>query len=385
MKLVEDILNAKNFEIGSRDRLKATIISLVLLLAIFIMIVDIYESIIDNHIAISIIEGGSALIFIVTYALFPKKLSLISVIYIALYILSFLFIISLTIEGANPKFALFWLATLPIYYFFFLGLKQGTKWSIGAIVALLFTTLNAYIQWYPPLYSSSFLLQITIAYITISYLLYVLEKERQGYEDGLEHSIKDREVLLKEVHHRTKNNMQIMIGLLDRQSFKIKDIKYKNIFQAHINRITSMATIHEHLYSGDNFESVEMQKYLGELITNFQNLTRHNIIANISPLLLDMKNAINLSLIFNEALTNAIDYAYSDNESGIIEVSFVCSSPQEYILQIKDYGKGFDTTKEYNTLGMSLMQDISQTLSTKSMEIDTSNGTQIKFYYTKDK
>ena len=125
MRLVDDILNAKYFAIGSRDQLKATILSLLLLLAILIMAIDVYDSITLGFISMSIIEGGSAVLFVIIYMLFPRVLSLDTTITIVIPIISFLFIISLTVDGANSNFALFWLATLPIYYFFFLGLRGG--------------------------------------------------------------------------------------------------------------------------------------------------------------------------------------------------------------------------------------------------------------------
>ena len=249
---------------------------------------------------------------------------------------------------------------------------------MGAIFALLLTSLNAHFALYHPLYTSSFLLQITIAYVTISYLLYILERERYGYESSLESSIKEREILLKEVHHRTKNNMQIMISLLDTQSFRIDDPKYKDIFQSHINRISSMAKIHEHLYKGKSFESVEVDQYLYELTNNLQKLSRHDIMAVYEPLTLDMAKAINISLIFNELLTNAIEHAYP-NSSGVIEASLLLYE-DGYLLQIKDYGRGFDITKSYSSLGLTLVQDLVKTLSSKPIEYISSEGTEARVY-----
>jgi len=213
--------------------------------------------------------------------------------------------------------------------------------------------------------------------MTISYLLYVLERERYGYECSLESSIKDREILLKEVHHRTKNNMQIMISLLDTQSFKIDDPKYKAIFQSHINRISSMAKIHEHLYGGKSFERIEVDRYLYELTNNLNSLASHNIIAHFDPLTLDMGRAINISLVFNELLTNAIEHAYS--ESGIIEVSLL-SYEDGYLLQIKDYGRGFDTTQNYSSLGLTLVQDLVKILSSRPIEYISDEGTEVRVY-----
>ena len=381
MRLTEDILNAKYFPLGSRERLKATLISLMLILAVSIMIIDVYESVAQKYYAMSIIESSSATVLILLYILFPKKTSLQNTIYVALAVIGFLFVSSLTIHGANPEFALFWLATLPVYIFFFLGLKLGIRWTIAVVITLLMTAVNAFFEWSIPLYKTDFLIQITIGYIAISYLLYTLEKERQGYEDNLLTALKEKEVLLKEVHHRTKNNMQIMIGLLDTQSFKIDDVKYKRMFQSHVKRLKAMSLVHKHLYVGENYETVDIHKYLGEIIKNLQSITSHTIVSDIGHVTLNMNVAMNLGLIFNEAVVNAIEHAYEEGETKNIEVSFKCKE-ESCLLSVKDYGKGFDAKKSHNTLGVTLMQDISRSLKNGHIEINTKEGTEIKVYCT---
>ena len=381
MDLVEDILNGKHFPLSSRERLKATLVSLTLLLAAFIMLIDVYESIVQEYFVMSVIESLAMVIFIFTYLLFPRYISLQTAIYITVSVLGFLFIVSLTVMGANPHFALFWLSTLPVYIFFFLGLEQGFRWTIVAVGALILTTLNTVYAWYPPLYKVDFLIQLTVGYIAISYLLYSLEKERQGYEESLLSTVKDKEVLLKEVHHRTKNNMQVMMALLDTQAFKTDDPKYKKIFQSHVKRLKSMALVHEHLYSGETYDTVKIDAYLTDITDNLQNLTQHKIITDIDNVIVDMKTAINLGLVYNEAMSNVIEHAYEEGEIGDIEVSLK-RMDGKCVLIVKDYGKGFDTDKKYNTLGVTLMKDISRSLNSQEMEIDNKNGTEIKVYCT---
>ena len=384
MTLVEDILNGKHFPLGSRERLKATLISLVLLLATMIMIIDVSESIEQGYYAMSVIEGSSAVIYMIVYFLFPQKLSLQNTINIALPVIGFLFVISLTVPGANPQFALFWLATLPIHIFFFLGLKPGIKWTVVVVITLIMTTLNSFFVWYPPLYKTDFLLQLTVGYIAISYLLYSLEYERQGYEENLIDTAKQKEVLLKEVHHRTKNNMQVMMALLDTQAFKVDDPKYKKMFRSHVNRLKSMALVHEHLYSGKSYESVPIDEYLQEITQNVQHLTEHTIVSDIDPLILDMRLAMNLGLVYNEALSNALEHAYDKDEKGKIEVSLK-KKDKKCVLRIKDYGKGFDENVNYKTLGLTLMKDIGNSLNSDAIEIRSDNGTEIQIHCTLEK
>ena len=384
MTLVEDILNGKHFPVAGRERLKATLISLVLLLATFIMIIDIYESIVGGHYAMSGIESFAIVVFIVVYILFPKHISLYHTTVITVAVLAALVILSLSVPGANPYFALFWLATIPIYVFFFFGLRIGMYWTSIIVVVLVMTMIYSILNTTTALYSYDFLLQLTVGYIAISYLLYSLENERQEYEKSLIKSVKQREILLKEVHHRTKNNMQIMMALLDTQSFKIDDLKYKKMFRSHVDRLKTMALVHEHLYVGESYESVAIDKYLQEITNNIQQLTEHTIVSDIEPLILNMKLAMNLGLIYNEALSNALEHAYEKDEKGIIEVSLKREEGR-CILKIKDHGKGFDKNADYKTLGLTLMKDIGNSLGSDAIEIKNNDGTEIQIYCTLEK
>jgi len=381
MTLIEDILNGKHFPLAGRERLKATLISLVLLLSTLIMIIDVYESIVGGHYAMSIIESFSIVIFVAVYLLFPKYISLYHTTVITVAVLAILIVFSLSVSGANPYFALFWLATIPIYVFFFFGLRRGMQWTSVIVVALIATTIYSLLKTTTPLYSYDFLLQLTVGYMAISYLLYSLENERQGYEQSLVESVKQREILLKEVHHRTKNNMQIMMALLDTQSFKIDDPKYKKMFRSHVERLKAMALVHEHLYSGESYESVAIDKYLEEITQNVQQFTEHTIVSDIEPLVLDMKLAMNLGLIYNEALSNALEHAYEKDEKGTIEVSLK-KEDKRCVLKIKDHGKGFDENVDYKTLGLTLIQDIGNTLGSDAIEIKNDKGVEIQIYCT---
>ena len=95
--------------------------------------------------------------------------------------------------------------------------------------------------------------------------------------------------------------MQIMMALLDTQSFKIDDPKYKKMFRAHVDRLKAMALVHEHLYVGESYESVAIDKYLQEITKNIQQLTEHTIINDIEPLILNMKLAM-FGLIYHSVM-----------------------------------------------------------------------------------
>jgi two-component sensor histidine kinase len=379
MSILDRLLNKNHFPLNDRKRLKSTLISLTALLAIFILCIDSFHSFKEGFYTMGIIEVVVIVIFLSAYLLFPIYITLYQMIYSILSSFATLLILSLVIHGENPYFALFWLATFPVYTFFFLGLQKGRIVSAIIVLAILITSLLSYLE-YTNLYKFDFLIQLAIGYGAISYLLYVLEVERSSYEVALNQAIKQKEILLKEVHHRAKNNMQIIMALLETQSFKIDNPKYQKLFETHIQRLKAMALIHEHLYKGSDYDKLALDTYLKEITKSFQSITRHKIVTTMEHFMIDTKIAMNLGLIYNELLSNAIEYAYDKNESGLIEVS-LRRLESECILEIKDNGKGFDTAKEYNTLGLNLIKDISSHLHpSKKLSIDTSSGTDITIY-----
>ena len=378
MEFIDKLLHKHYYKSG-RKKLQTILISLMMILAISILLIDFYSSFVHQYYVMCIIEGLVICIFCLSYILFPKVLSIKYVIYNTLGALGGLLVLSLNIPGENYYFTLFWLATFPIYLFFFLGLYQGAIWTIYIIISLIVTTINSIFIWFPPLYHFDFLIQLTIGYSAISYLVYVLEKERLQYEINLNNAINQKEILLKEVHHRTKNNIQIMIALLETQSFKIDNKQCKKIFQNHAQRLKSIGLIHEHLYKYNDYEQVALDTYLQEITRYLQSITQHDIKIDFEHFIIDIKLAMHLGLVYNELLSNAIEHAYPE-QNGIIHVSLVKKNT-ECILSIQDDGIGFDITKEYNTLGLHLISDISKHLhSTKSLDIDTTNGTKIIIY-----
>lgn len=382
-KFRDSILRGRYFDINSKDRLKTIVINLLMLSAIFIMIIDVSSSLREGYIAISIIESSSAIILSITYILFFNTISLQNSIYITIIVIGFLFIISLTIPAENPELVFFWLPTLSIHIFFFLGTKVGTKWTIGIVFTLILTTLNGHFAWIKPLYSVDLLAQVTIGYITISYLMYILEKERQRYEDILLRTKIEKDILLKEVHHRTKNNMQIIISLLDMQSDILNDSKCSSILKSNVDRLKAMSYLHEYLYNGLEYDKINLKIYLKRVIGNLQLFTAHIISFSSDKIILNLNYSTTIALVLNEIITNSIQHAYGINEIGKIDVN-ISTLDKQYIIIIQDYGIGFDNSQEQDTLGMILMQDLLNKLPNGIIEIENKNGTKIKIIFDKE-
>ncbi len=380
MTLKEDILKGKYFPVESRNHLKAIMVSLLVYLPAIAMMYDLYESIHYGYKSMAIIELVTMLILYGFYMLFPRYVSIERISEIILVIYSVFLLITLFVPDYNAEFSLFWFSTLPIVAFYVLGEKKGIFWTGMIFVGFVFVLILSLFQQVILLYDKTLLIQIMLAYLGVSYIVYIIEKERSVYEDKLNRSIEDNRLLFKEVHHRTKNNMQVMMGLLETQSFKVEDPKYKKMFHAHVDRIKSMSFVHENLYKGMSYEEVDMHQYLGEVLDNLQKITQHTIIANIGYITLGIKDSISLGLIVNEAVSNAIEHAYSAG-IGRIDVTLQ-NHGKGCILTIKDDGIGFNTQKEYQSLGMTLIEDLSISLPDGRLDIDVNKGTTIRVYFS---
>ncbi len=375
-----EILKGKYFPLKSRDRLRATMVNLFILAGVFIILLYAYENLMQGYYAMLVVEMIIVFILMVSYLVFPHYVNINYTSYMILGALTFLIAMSLVIPDQDPELSLFWLASLPIFVFFFLGVDKGIRWSTNMFIILLFIPLFSFLTGTKFVYEWELLSQIVLGYLVISYVLYIIESERSSYEERLNVALEENKILFKEVHHRTKNNMQVIMGLLESQSFKIDDPKYKKMFETHIDRLKAMSLMHKNLYTNHSYEEVDMQEYLEGIARSLQTYTTHRIVTDISPVIVDMKIAMNVGLIFNEAVTNSIEHAFNDQE-GEIAVQFKHTGEQS-VLTIKDNGKGFDTTKTYKSLGMTLIKDLSTTLPNGSVNINGEEGVIIEVYFS---
>jgi two-component sensor histidine kinase len=379
MTLEADILKGKYFPKDSRDRLRAVMVSLLVYLPGLAMAFDLYESIKYGYHTMAILELVTMLLLYGFYIFFPRYFSIDTISNIILAIFSLFLLTALVIPDYNAEFTLFWFATLPIVAFFFLGKEKGVIWTGVISLGLLIILVLSKFGFVTLLYKDSLLIQIIFAYLSVSYIVYIIELERSKYEKKLNTSVENNRLLFKEVHHRTKNNMQVMMGLLETQSFKIDDPKYKKMFLAHVDRIKAMSFVHENLYNGTSYEEVDMHKYLEGILNNLQKITQHTIITDIDYITLGIKDSISLGLIVNEAVSNAIEHAYSAG-SYRIDVTLKCHE-KKCILTVQDEGLGFNTEKEYQSLGMRLIEDLSVSLQEGRLKIYTDRGTKIQVYF----
>lgn len=375
-----EILKGKYFPLKSRDRLRATMVNLFILTGVFILLLYAYENLMDGYYTILIVEMLIVFTLVVAYLIFPHYVNIKITSYMILGALTFLLAISLVVPDKDPELSLFWLAALPIFVFFFLGVDKGIQWSTNMFLVLLFIPLFSFISGIKFVYEWELLSQILLGYLVVSYMLYIIESERSSYEERLNAALEENKILFKEVHHRTKNNMQIIMGLLETQSFKIDDPKYKKMFETHVDRLKAMSLMHKSLYSTQSYEQVDIKAYLEEIAHSLRTFTTHKITTDIDNITLDMKIAMNIGLIFNEAVTNAIEHAFYDNSVGNIDIALK-EARGRCILTIVDNGRGYDTTKKYKSLGLTLIKDLSATLPKGNVHIEGKEGTRITIYF----
>ncbi len=187
----------------------------------------------------------------------------------------------------------------------------------------------------------------------------------KSIEKKIKNSLKEKEILLKEVHHRVKNNMQIISSLLSLQSDAVKNKKFKELIQVSQNRIISMGLVHEHLYNSNNFSRINFSNFISSLV---KQLLQSYHIGNKIKLTLDVKNiflsiekAIPCALCINELVVNTIKYAFPENKSGKIYIKLVKKDRKNISLFIADNGIGISKDidlEKTQTLGLQLVYQL---------------------------
>ncbi len=164
-------------------------------------------------------------------------------------------------------------------------------------------------------------------------------------KEKIEQTLQKKDVLLKEVHHRVKNNLQIISSILSLQSNYIKKDIDREIFLNCRNRVKSMALIHEQLYKSENFADIRMEDYIkvlvNDILASFHKSHCTKTIMDLDPVTLNIEMAIPCGLIINELLSNSLKHAFGKNDNGEIEVRFKVGKAQNALLVIRDNGKGF--------------------------------------------
>jgi PAS domain S-box-containing protein len=211
--------------------------------------------------------------------------------------------------------------------------------------------------------------------------------ERKKTEKMLEKSLHEKEILLKEIHHRVKNNLMIISSLLNLQSDYIKDEESKNIFKESQNRARSMALIHERLYQSIDLKRMDFGDYIRSLSTELLHTYEVDpglikLKINVEDIFLDINTAIPLGLIVNELVTNSLKHAFPEGNSGEINVDFH-PIDDYYEFTVKDNGVGFPEDIDYQnteSLGLQIVTSLTDQIDGE-ITLDRNNGTKFKITF----
>ncbi len=208
--------------------------------------------------------------------------------------------------------------------------------------------------------------------------------ERKKIEEKLNASVAEKEFLIKEIHHRVKNNLQIISSLLNLQADGITDARIKEKYTESIGRIKSMAIIHELLYRSKNLSEIKIKEYLEELvsfISDTYNLGKRievTLHVNVKHKIINLDKAIPCGIIINELMSNAFKYAFKNNHKGSIKIDLTENEKnKQYHLTVSDNGLGLPANVDAantSTLGLQLVNSLVGQLGGK-MEIKTKPGT----------
>ncbi len=213
--------------------------------------------------------------------------------------------------------------------------------------------------------------------------------ERKINEKLLQSSLNEKEMLLKEIHHRVKNNLMIISSLLNLQSRYIKDEESKNIFKESQNRARSMALIHERLYQSTDLKRIDFGDYIRTLSNDLYNTyvmdkTLISLNVAVGDIMLDIDISIPLGLIINELVTNCLKHAFSAGKSGEINIKFQ-TLDNKYQLEINDDGIGFPEYIDYkntDSLGLRLVTSLTEQIDGE-IELKNISGTSFKITFPK--
>jgi two-component sensor histidine kinase len=214
--------------------------------------------------------------------------------------------------------------------------------------------------------------------------------ERQKAEEETLKSLKDKELLLKEIHHRVKNNLAVVSSLLYLQSQKTQNKQILDALLESQLRLKSMVLVHEKLYRSKDLSSINYSEYIETLAaTLFRSYEyeskRINLELDVKDIYLDTDTATNLGLIINELISNSIKHAFPEERSGKIAISFHLDKDGLYTLIVKDDGvsmpPGFDF-QETETLGLKLVSTLTEQIE-GTLSLEKNEGTCFKIQFRK--
>jgi two-component sensor histidine kinase len=211
-----------------------------------------------------------------------------------------------------------------------------------------------------------------------------LQREKARAEETIKASLQEKEVLLREIYHRTKNNMQVICSLLKLQSSRFSDPQVLQAFLDTGNRIRSMALVHEKLYKSNDMSNLDLSDYIKDLAyfllvaisTENEKITLH---FDLHPVIVNIETAMPCGLLVNELISNAIKYAFPEGRKGTISICLRPTTDRDIELRVADDGVGLPPDLDIwhtNSLGFKLITSIGQNQLKGKFEVHRDQGTE---------
>lgn len=348
-------------------------------------------------------------LFLVMMVFLTKKTSvktsyLVSILFLIYCIISALMLIKTPEEFLNRYFANLTMMMLAVSYVLVYRLTEIIAFFATSIITLGLVLI------FNPLDTRTILLEGGAMFLFICFVMIIVgviklqgvmkdarmeaeiakTTEIMALNASLEESLQEKEVLLQEVHHRVKNNLQIIISILRLQNHTASSKSIHNVLNDSVNRIRSMASIHETLYFSKNFASIDMTVYLEELVNDLISTYKEfkdldiEVISNLSSVHLTINQAIPCALLVNEIITNSLKYAFNGRDSGKIFLQINLEG-DNVSFELGDDGVGF-TPDFYSetSIGLQLIDSLINQLD-GTLKVDGSEGTVYKMSFPIEK
>jgi len=213
--------------------------------------------------------------------------------------------------------------------------------------------------------------------------------DRKLAEIQVRESLQEKEVLLQEIHHRVKNNLQVISSLLDLQSQHIEEPATLELFRESCNRIRAMALVHETLYKFKDFAKIKFAEYIENLTSYLfaayiKNVENINLELDIDEVTLKLDTAIPCGLIINELVSNALKYAFPNKSHGTIYITLHFDGDAHYTLTVRDDGIGLPPNleiKNVNSLGLKLVEVLAKQLE-GTLQVNSRFGTEFSLRFS---
>ncbi|GAB1542755.1 hypothetical protein NUACC21_54290 [Scytonema sp. NUACC21] len=215
-------------------------------------------------------------------------------------------------------------------------------------------------------------------------------RERKQVVDQLEHSLEEKETLLKEIHHRVKNNLQIISSLLRMQSRRAREESTMMLFQESQNRVQSMALIHEHLYQSPEISQIDFGEYIRSLTDNLfrcYGISQKIIVLTIETngIKLNLDTAIPCGLLINELVSNSLKYAFPKGRRGEIVIRLMSATDNTITLTVSDSGIGIPESLDWSnthSLGLRIVHNLTRQIK-GNITLERENGTAFHITFSK--